>query len=195
MRTSTTGRTNPKGYGKLMGHGPLPVRCALVGGDELERPTTDMPSDTLSRDDPEEACHLRRGVETCFQMPEDRLQTGNMTGTKPVPMERGACAAACLPDVAFDMDSEAEAKARATMLEGRHRHETAVNESPRVGIPRDEPMRLVLADDPGRSEMMSAIVTELGRHLVPIRRDRSYSREGLRCQRANRHGNTHRRVF
>lgn len=70
-----------------------------------------------------------------------------------------------------------------------------VNRSLAIGILKDEFIRMVLADDSEREEMMSAIVAELGRNLVPVRRERSYPRDGVKKRRANRYSNTHKRVF
>ena len=197
MRIRTMARTNPDGYEKLKGRSSFAVRCALVdiGGEEPERLITNIPATTLSPDELKEVYHLRWGVETCFQMLKDRLQLENMTGTKPALIEQDVYAAAYLLNVAFDMANEADAEARAATPEGRYKHEMTVNRSLAIGILKDELMRMVLADDAEREGMMSAIVAELGRNLVPVRRDRSYPRDGLKCQRANRYSNTHKRVF
>ena len=93
------------------------------------------------------------------------------------------------------MANEADAEARAGTPEGRYKHEMTVNKSLAIGILKDELIRLVLAGDSEREGMMSAIVAELGRNLVPVRRKRSYSREGVNKNRANRYSNTHKRVF
>ena len=54
---------------------------------------------------------------------------------------------------------------------------------------------MVLADDDERDAIMARIVEELSRCLVPVRRDRSYPRKGLKHARSNRYSNTHKRVF
>lgn len=196
-RMNTMKRTNPEGYEKLRGRESIAVRCVLVdiGGEEPERLITNMSADVLSADELKEVYHLRWGVETCFQMLKDRLQMENMVGTKPVLIEQDIYAAAYLLNVALDMANEADAEARAATPEGRYKHEMTVNRSLAIGILKDELIRLVLADASEREAMMSAIAAELGRNLVPVRRDRSYPREGLKCQRANRYNNTHKRVF
>ena len=105
-------------------------------------------------------------------------------------------ATAYLANVAFDMANEAEAEALRDVPEGRYRHAMAVNRTLAVGILKNEPVGLVLADDRKRDAMMADIVAELGRCLVPVRPDRpTYPRDGLKSHRACRYSNTHKRAF
>ena len=188
---------NRESWERLRGREALEVRCALIdiGGEEPERLITSIPAEALSIGELKEVYHLRWGVETCFQMLKDRLQMENMSGTRPALIEQDVYAAAYLLNVAFDMANEADAEARAATPEGRYKHEMTVSRSLAIGILKDELIRLVLADESQREEMMSAIAAELGRNLVPVRRNRSYSREGLKTNKANRYSNTHKRVF
>ena len=196
-RLASVRTLNEESYRKLKGREPLPVRCVLldIGGEAPEKIVTNIGAATMSAGELREVYHLRWGVETCFQMLKDRLQMENLTGTKPVLIEQDVYAAAYLLNVAFDMANEADAEARAGTPEGRYKHEMTVNKSLAIGILKDELIRLVLAGDSEREGMMSAIVAELGRNLVPVRRKRSYSREGVNKNRANRYSNTHKRVF
>ena len=196
-RLKTVRRHSESSYEFLKGRRPLPVRCVLldIGGEAPEKLVTNIGADVLSPGELKEVYHLRWGVETCFQMLKDRLQLENMTGTKPALIEQDVYAAAYLLNVAFDMANEADAEARAATPEGRYKHEMTVNRSLAIGILKDELIRMVLADDPEREAMMSAIAAELGRNLVPVRRRRSYPRDGLGSRRSNRYSNTHKRVF
>lgn len=196
-RLAAVRRLNESSYEKLKGRGPLPVRCVLVdiGGDAPEKIVTNIGPDVLSAAELKEVYHLRWGAETCFQMLKDRLRLENLTGTKPALIEQDVYAAAYLLNVAFDMANEADAEARAATPEGRCKHEMTVNRSLAVGILKDELIRMVLADEAEREEMMSAIVAELGRNLVPVRRERTYPRDGAKKKRANRYSNAHKRVF
>ena len=71
-----------------------------------------------------------------------------------------------------------------------------VNRTVAIGVLKDELIRIVLAEDAAvREAMMSDIVAELGRCLVPVRPARAYDRDGLESKRANRYSNTHKRAF
>jgi hypothetical protein len=127
---------------------------------------------------------------------KDRLQLENLAGRGPTLTGRDLWATAYLVNVAFDMANEAEAEALRDVPEGRHGHAMAVNRTLAVGILKNEPVGLVLADDRKRDAMMADIVAELGRCLVPVRPDRpTYPRDGLRSRRACKYSNTHKRAF
>ena len=77
-----------------------------------------------------------------------------------------------------------------------YKHRTAASRTVAIGAPRDEPAGAVLAGDAAvRGAMMSDIVAELGRCLVPVRPARACDRDGPGGKRANRHGDTHKRAF
>ena len=183
---------------RLVGHAPLRVRCALVdvGGEAPEKLVTTIGDDVLATNELAEACHMRWGVETCFQFMKDRLQMENFTGTRPRLIEQDACAAAYLANVASGLANEAEREASGDIAARGHEHRTAASRTVAIGVPRDELIRIVLAEDAAvREAMMSDIVAELGRCLVPVRPARACDRDGPGGKRANRHGNTHKRAF
>ena len=192
------GRSDPDDAASLLGRGSLSVRLALldVGGGSPERIATNAASDVLSRGELAEVYHLRWGVETCFEFMKDRLQLENFTGRSPKLIEQDLWATAYLVNVAFDMANEAEEEALRDIPAGRYKHAMAVNRTLAVGILKDELYRLLLSDDRGRDVVMSDIVAELGRCLVPIRPDRpTYPRGGLKSHRACKYSNTHKRAF
>ena len=190
-----------KGRGRpsegLVGRAPVEVRCVLVdiGGAAPERLVTNLPARDFAPEDLKELYHMRWGVETCFQMLKDRLQLENMTGTKPLLIEQDIYASAYLLNVAFDIANEADAAARERGDLGRYKHEMTVDRGFAIGVLKDELIGMVLADDDERDAIMARIVEELSRCLVPVRRDRSYPRKGLKHARSNRYSNTHKRVF
>lgn len=190
--------SDPGAAEALLARGSLRVRLAIldVGGASPERVATNVGADVLSAAELAEVYHLRWGVETCFEFMKDRLQLENFTGASPTLIEQDLWATAYLVNVAFDMANEAEAETLSDVPEGRYRHAMAVNRTLAIGIPKDELVALVLADDRGRDAMMADIVAELGRCLVPIRPHRpAYPRDGLKSHRACRYSNTHRRAF
>ena len=64
-----------------------------------------------------------------------------------------------------------------------------------LGVVKDELLGMLLAGDDEREGIMAGIVEELRRCLVPVRRERSYPRDGVEGRYANRYSNTHKRVF
>ena len=91
---------------------------------------------------------------------------------------------------------EAEGEASGDIAARGHGHRTAASRTVAIGVPRDEPAGAVLAEDAAvREAMMSDIVAELGRCLVPVRPARACDRDGPGGKRANRHGDTHKRAF
>lgn len=197
-RLRSAGRSDRDARERLVGHAPLRVRCALVdvGGEAPEKPAATIGDDVLATNGPAEACHMRWGVETCLRFTRDRLQMENFTGTRPRLIEQDACAAAYLANVAFDLANEAEREASGDIAARGYKHRMTVNRTVAIGVPRDELIRIVLAEDAAvREAMMSDIVAELGRCLVPVRPARACDRDGPEGKRANRHGNTHKRAF
>lgn len=128
-------------------------------------------------------------------MLKDRLQLENLTGTKPVLIEQDIYATAYLLNVAFDIANEADAAALAAGAPERYRHQMTVNRSFALGVVKDELLGMLLAGDDEREGIMAGIVEELRRCLVPVRRERSYPRDGVEGRYANRYSNTHKRVF
>lgn len=171
----------------------LTARFALVdaGGPEPERLVTNVGADRLPHELLAAVYRARWGAETCFQMLKDRLQMENFTGTKPVLVEQDIFACAYLLNVAFDLANEADAG----LPEPAGAHRMTVNRSYALGVAKAEVMRALLAA-PERSEgIMRGVLEEVRGCLVPVREGRSYSRAGLGKPRANRHSNTHKRVF
>ena len=194
----SAGRSDRDARERLVGHAPLRVRCALVdvGGEAPEKLVTTIGDDVLATNELAEVYHMRWGVETCFQFMKDRLQMENFTGTRPRLIEQDVYAAAYLANVAFDLANEAEREASGDIAARGYKHRTAASRTVAIGVLKDELIRIVLAEDAAvREAMMSDIVAELGRCLVPVRPARAYDRDGPGGKRANRHGNTHKRAF
>ena len=196
QRIASIRRKDPGAFEALLSHGPVDVRCVLVdiGGDAPEKLVTNLPA-SFTPDGLKELHHLRWGVETCFQTLKDRLRLENLTGTKPVLIEQDIYATAYLLNVAFDIANEADAAALAAGAPERHRHRMTVNRSFALGVVKVELLGMLLAGDDERDSMMAGIVEELKGCLVPVRRGRSYPRDGVGRNYANRYSNTHKRVF
>lgn len=161
-----------------------------------ERIVTNIGADALSAAELAEVYHLRWGVETCFEFMKDRLQLENFTGVRPHLIEQDVYATAYLVNVAFDLANEADEAASGRIGAAGYKHRMTVNRTVSIGILKDELIRIVTAsDDSERESMMSGIVAELGRCLVPVRPARAYGRDGLEINRANRYSNTHKRAF
>lgn len=197
QRIASIRKKDPEAFEALLSHVPIEVRCVLVdiGGEAPEKLITNLPPDLFSPDDLKELYHLRWGVETCFQMLKDRLQMENMTGTRPILIEQDIYASAYLLNVAFDIANEADAQAQAEGAAERYKHEMTVNRSFALGVVKDELLGMIMADDSERDAIMARIVRELSACLVPVRRKRSYPRDGVDRNYANRYSNTHKRVF
>ena len=197
-RLRSAGRSDRDARERLVGHAPLRVRCALVdvGGEAPEKLVTTIGDDVLATNELAEVYHMRWGVETCFQFMKDRLQMENLAGTRPRLIEQDVYAAAYLANVAFDLANEAEREASGDIAARGYKHRMTVNRTVAIGVLKDELIRIVLAEDAAvREAMMSDIVAELGRCLVPVRPARAYDRDGLESKRANRYSNTHKRAF
>lgn len=196
QRIASIRKKDPDVFEALLAHGAIDVRCVLVdiGGEAPERLVTNLPA-SFTPDDLKELYHLRWGVETCFQMLKDRLQLENLTGTKPILIEQDIYATAYLLNVAFDIANEADAAALAAGMAERYKHQMTVNRSFALGVVKDELLGMLLADDDERDGIMGRIVEELKGCLVPVRRERSFPRDGVERNYANRYSNTHKRVF
>lgn len=197
-RLRSAGRSDRDARERLVGHAPLRVRCALVdvGGEAPEKLVTTIGDDVLATNELAEVYHMRWGVETCLRFTRDRLQMENLAGTRPKLIEQDVYAAAYLANVAFDLANEAEREASGDIAARGYKHRMTVNRTVAIGVLKDELIRIVLAEDAAvREAMMSDIVAELGRCLVPVRPARAYDRDGLESKRANRHGDTHKRAF
>ena len=197
-RLRSAGRSDRDARERLVGHAPLRVRCALVdvGGEAPEKLVTTIGDDVPATNELAEACHMRWGAGTCLRFTRDRPRTGNLAGTRPRLTGQDACAAAYLANVASGLASEAEREASGDIAARGYEHRTAASRTVAIGVPRDEPVRAVLAGDAAaREAMMSDIVAELGRCLVPVRPARACDRDGPGGKRANRHGDTHKRAF
>ena len=194
----SAGRSDRDARERLVGHAPLRVRCALVdvGGEAPEKLVTTIGDDVLATNELAEVYHTGWGAGTCLRFTRDRPRTGNLAGTRPRPTGQDACAAAHLANVASGLANEAEREASGDIAARGHEHRTAASRTVAIGVPRDEPAGAVLAEDAAvREAMMSDIVAELGRCLVPVRPARACDRDGLESKRANRHGDTHKRAF
>lgn len=197
-RPRSAGRSDRDAWGRLAGHAPLRVRCAPAGagGEAPERPAAAIGDDVLATNGPAEACHTGWGAGTCLRFTRDRPRTGSLAGTGPRLTGQDACAAAHLANVASGLANEAEREAPGDIAARGHGHRTAASRTVAIGVPRDEPAGAVLAGDAAvREAMMSDIVAELGRCLVPVRPARACDRDGPGGKRANRHGDTHKRAF
>lgn len=194
----SAGRSDRDARERLAGHAPLRVRCAPAGagGEAPERPAAAIGDDVPATNELAEACHTGWGAGTCLRFTRDRPRTGSLAGTRPRLTGQDACAAAHLANVASGLANEAEREAAGDIAARGHGHRTAASRTVAIGVPRDEPAGAVLAGDAAvREAMMSDIVAELGRCLVPVRPARACDRDGPGGKRANRHGDTHKRAF
>ena len=197
-RLRSVRRSDRDAWERLVGHAPLRVRCALVdvGGEAPEKLVTTIGDDVPATNEPAEACHTGWGAGTCLRFTRDRPRTENLAGTRPRLTEQDVYAAAYLANVASGLANEAEREASGDIAARGHEHRTAASRTVAIGVPRDELIRIVLAEDAAvREAMMSDIVAGPGRCLVPVRPARAYDRDGPGGNRANRHGNTHKRAF
>ena len=179
---------------RLKQRGRLPLRLVKARiGDTEEQLITNLPPDRFPTADLVEIYRLRWGVETAFAVMKDKLQLENFTAVKPICLEQDIYAVAYLVNVIFDLAQQAERELRAHTAPSRHKHEMTINKSFAVGVVKDEIIRFVLAPDRHKEQIMARIVTELTRHITPIRKDRTYERH--LALRHNRYHNTHKRVF
>ena len=70
-----------------------------------------------------------------------------------------------------------------------------VNRSYALGVAKAEVVRAMLAPPGESAAIMRGVLEEIRGCLVPVREDRPCGRDGLGRPRANRHSNTHKRVF
>jgi len=196
-RLSWAKKKNPKAYEKMRSGAPVSARFVLIdiGGDVPERIVTNLPQDEFSALDLKEIYHLRWNIETCFSMLKDKLQAENFTGTKPHLIEQDIFAATYLLNVAYDLANEADRKLQKNGRLSTYKHEMTVNKGFAMGVVKEELIHIILAPVEERREMLLAVVSELERNLVPVRKDRSYERVSGGAPRHNRYSNTHKRVF
>jgi hypothetical protein len=189
--------TDPDAWRMLKERGHITLRLVKVpiGKGSKEFVVTSLSRDRFSAADIAEIYRLRWGIETVFSFMKDKLQMENFTGTKPVLIEQDVFATAYLVNVMFDLAQDAERKLheRDRAHPGRHKHEMTINKTFAIGVVKDEMIRFVLAPGDQKEVIMAGIIKELSCHIVPIRKDRAYTRN--MNVRQNRYSNTHKRAF
>jgi hypothetical protein len=196
-RCSWQKQKDPATYCRLRERGELMVRLVKVpiGQDGEEWMVTSLSRSEFSAADIAEVYRLRWGIETVFSVMKDKLQMENFTGTKPVLIEQDIFATAYLVNVMFDLAQDAERRLRegdGARLAG-YKYEMTINKSFATGVLKDEMIRFVLAPNKQKEAIMKGITEEMSRHIVPVRKDRSYERN--LSVRHNRYSNTHKRTF
>ena len=140
-----------------------------------------------------EIYHLRRRIETAYQILKDRLQMENFTGTKPILLEQDIYSTIYVSNIAEDIAREIEQE-QADHLKNDYKHRMTVNRSLCIGLLKSDLIYILLEKNPKvQDELFQKLYDEISENIVPVRPDRHYRR--TKGQLAGNYSNTHKRCY
>lgn len=151
------------------------IRLLLQNG-QYEYLATNLTQEEFSTVEICELYSMRWEVETVFDDLKNKLAIENFTGTKPVLLEQDIYATVYLCNIMNDIILEAQIELE---QEGRRngKHVMVINKNIAIGIMKEELVRFILEkNESKRSKRMNAIVSEIKRNLLPVRKGRNYPR-------------------
>ncbi len=155
------------------------VRFLLQSGD-YEYLATNLTLEEFSTKEIGELYSMRWGIETAYDDLKNKLGMENFTGTKPILLEQDIYATLYLCNIMNDIMLEAQMELE---QEDGHdgKHVMAINKNIAIGIMKEDLIHFILEkSDRRRKKRMSAIIDEIKRNLLPIRKGRRYPRtDGL----------------
>lgn len=151
------------------------VRFLLQSG-EYEYLATSLTPEEFSTKEIGELYSMRWGIETVYDDLKNKLGMENFTGTKPIMLEQDIYATIYLCNIMNDIMLEAQMELE--QEEGHNgKHVMAINKNIAMGIMKEDLLHFILEkSDRKRKEKMDAIVNEIKRNLLPIRKGRHYPR-------------------
>ncbi len=149
------------------------VRILLQSG-EYEYLATNLTPEEFSTKEIGELYSMRWGIETVYDDLKNKLGIENFTGTKPILLDIYATIYLCniMNDIMLEAQMELEQE------EGHEgKHVMSINKNIAIGIMKEDLIHFILEkSDRKRKARMVAIVDEIKRNLLPIRKGRHYPR-------------------
>jgi hypothetical protein len=151
------------------------VRVLLQSG-EYEYLATNIIPEEFSTKEIGELYSMRWDIETAYDDLKNKLGIENFTGTKPILLEQDIYATIYLCNIMNDIMLEAQMELE--QEEGHDgKHVMAINKNIAIGIMKEDLIHFILEkSDREREARMVAIVDEIKRNLLPVRKDRHYPR-------------------
>lgn len=157
------------------------VRFLLQSGD-YEYLATNLTLEEFSTKEIGELYSMRWGIETAYDDLKNKLGMENFTGTKPILLEQDIYATIYLCNIMNDIMLEAQMELELEQEDGHDgKHVMAINKNIAIGIMKEDLIHFILEkSDRRRKKRMIAIIDEIKRNLLPIRKGRHYPRtDGL----------------
>jgi hypothetical protein len=151
------------------------VRILLQSG-EYEYLGTNLTPEEFSAKEIGELYSMRWELETAFDDLKNKLGIENFTGTKSILLEQDIYATIYLCNIMNDIMLEAQMELG--QEEGHDgKHVMAINKNIAIGIMKEDLIHFILEkSDRKRKARMTAIVNEIKRNLLPVRKGRHYPR-------------------
>jgi hypothetical protein len=168
------------------------VRILLQSG-EYEYLATNLTPEEFSTKEIGELYRMRWVLETAYDDLKNKLGIENFTGTKSVLLEQDIYATVYLCNIMNDIMFEAQMELE--QEEGHNgKHVMVINKNIAIGIMKEDLIHFILEkSDRKRKARMTAIVNEIKRNLLPVRKDRHYPRtKGLL---AGKHSNARKKSY
>jgi hypothetical protein len=168
------------------------VRILLQSG-EYEYLVTNLTPEEFSTKEIGELYSLRWGIETVYDDLKNKLSMENFTGTKPILLEQDIYATIYLCNIMNDIMLEAQMELE---QEDGHdgKHDMSINKNIAIGIMKEDLIHFILEkSDRKRKARMLAIVDEIKRNLLPIRKGRHYPR--TKGVRAGKYSNSRKKSY
>ncbi len=151
------------------------VRILLQSG-EFEYLATNLTTEEFSTKEIGELYSMRWGIESVYDDLKNKLGIENFTGTKPILLEQDIYATIYLSNIMNDIMLEAQLELEQDDRHGS-KHVMAINKNIAMGIMKEDLIHFILEkSDRRRKARMVAIVEEIKRNLLPIRKGRHFPR-------------------
>ncbi|WP_173227455.1 hypothetical protein [Paenibacillus alba] len=148
----------------------------MLQSGEYEYLATNIIPEEFSTKEIGELYSMRLDLETAYDDLKNKLGIENFIGTKPILLEQDIYATIYLCNIMNDIMLEAQMELE---QEKGHdgKHVMAINKNIAIGIMKKDLIHFILEkSDQERKARMVAIVDEIKRNLLPVRKDRHYPR-------------------
>lgn len=168
--------------------------CVKLQSGEYEYLATNLTAEEFSTGEISELYSMRWGIETTYDDLKNKLGIENFTGTKPVLIEQDIYATIYLLNISNDIMLEAQMELD-QIKDKPGKHVMAINKNIAFGIMKEDLILFILEkNNRKRRARMDAIVSEIKRNLLPVRKERHYTRNG-RGRLASKYSNTKKKGF
>lgn len=168
------------------------VRIKLENG-AYEYLATNLKKEEFNTKEIGELYRMRWGIETVFDDLKNKMEIENFTGQKPVIMEQDIYATIYLSNIINDIMQETTVEIEEEDS-GKYKYKMQLNRGIAIGIIKEELFHLIMEQNfEKKQEIMSAIIEEIKKNLLPVRKSRNYGRS---CGKlASKYSNTRKRLY